>query len=161
MGVRMRRNRPARLLVIAGALLVCSVAVTAQRGGNGGANPIASLKGVPLPQPDLAQYVANRETLIVLGKALFWDAQVGSDGQTACASCHFHAGADHRVTNTIAGSVTSTAAVRANTTLTAAEFPFHAFSNPTDNTSTLTRDRRDVVGSAGLVLQRFVGISDA
>ena len=29
------------------------------------------------------------------GKALFWDQQLGSDGQ-ACASCHFHAGADTR-----------------------------------------------------------------
>ena len=96
--------------------------------------------------------------LVVLGKALFWDTQVGSDGQTACASCHFHAGADHRVTNRSPGSVTSTAAVRANTTLTAADFPFHAFANANDNTSTVTRDRREVVGSAGVVLQRFVGI---
>jgi cytochrome c peroxidase len=28
---------------------------------------------------------------VVLGKALFWDVSVGSDGM-ACASCHFHAG---------------------------------------------------------------------
>ena len=31
---------------------------------------------------------------------LFWDAQVGSDG-IACASCHFHAGADNRIKNQI------------------------------------------------------------
>lgn len=37
--------------------------------------------------------------LIVLGKALFWDMQVGSDGIQACASCHFHAGADNRIRN--------------------------------------------------------------
>ena len=36
--------------------------------------------------------------LVALGKALFWDGAVGSDGQ-ACASCHFHAGADPRIVN--------------------------------------------------------------
>lgn len=35
---------------------------------------------------------------IALGKALFWDQQAGSDGN-ACASCHFHAGADTRLRN--------------------------------------------------------------
>jgi len=35
---------------------------------------------------------------IALGKALFWDQQAGSDGN-ACASCHFHAGADTRLKN--------------------------------------------------------------
>jgi cytochrome c peroxidase len=156
----MRFSRHTHGLFVTAGLLLFTVAVAAQRGGNGN-NPIASLKGVPLPQPDLTQYVANRETLLVLGKALFWDTQVGSDAQTACASCHFHAGADHRVTNMVAGAATSTAAVRANTTLTTAEFPFHAFANPNDNASAVTRDRRDVVGSAGLVLQRFVGVNDA
>ena len=32
----------------------------------------------------------------VLGKALFWDMQVGSDGVQSCGSCHFNAGADNR-----------------------------------------------------------------
>jgi hypothetical protein len=36
-----------------------------------------------------------------LGKAFFWDMQAGSDGQTACASCHFHAGVDNRRLNTL------------------------------------------------------------
>jgi len=35
---------------------------------------------------------------IALGKAFFWDQQAGSDNQ-ACASCHFHAGADTRLRN--------------------------------------------------------------
>lgn len=35
---------------------------------------------------------------VALGKALFWDQQAGSDGN-ACASCHFHAGADTRLRN--------------------------------------------------------------
>lgn len=44
--------------------------------------------------------VKNRAALIALGKMLFWDTQVGSDG-IACASCHFHAGADNRIKNQI------------------------------------------------------------
>jgi len=37
---------------------------------------------------------------IALGKALFWDQQAGSQG-VACAGCHFHAGADTRLTNQV------------------------------------------------------------
>jgi cytochrome c peroxidase len=151
-------------LMICVALLVVSVATRAQRGGGaggGGNNAIASLKGVAVPQPaGLNQYVANQQALVVLGKALFWDAQIGSDGHTACASCHFHAGADHRITNEIAGPATSTSAVRPNTTLTIGDFPFHAFTNPNDNGSGMIRDRHDVVGSAGIVKQAFVDVSD-
>jgi cytochrome c peroxidase len=54
--------------------------------------------GVPLPT-NLDKYVKNRAAAIELGKALFWDMQLGSDGVMACASCHFHAGADSRATN--------------------------------------------------------------
>lgn len=58
-----------------------------------------SLATVPIPEPaNLAAFVKNRQAAIELGKALFWDQQVGSDGQ-ACASCHFSAGADSRVKN--------------------------------------------------------------
>jgi len=56
--------------------------------------------GVPLPS-NLDEYVADRRAAIQLGKALFWDMQVGSDGVQACASCHFHAGADDRSKNTL------------------------------------------------------------
>src|SRR2546425_107636 len=56
-----------------------------------------SLKTVGTP-PAPKTYVANRGTLKILGKALFWEQQVGSDGQ-GCASCHFHAGADSRSKN--------------------------------------------------------------
>lgn len=164
----MRHTHSARLLVATGVVLVLSIGVTAQRGGpggpggapGGGNNPIATLKGVAVPQPDLSQYVADRQLLVALGKALFWDQQVGSDGRTACASCHFHAGADHRLTNQIAGVTTATGTVRTNTTLTAADFPFHAFSDPNTNQSAVIRDRRAVVGSAGVVLKRFAGLAD-
>ncbi|MBW2451829.1 MAG: cytochrome-c peroxidase, partial [Deltaproteobacteria bacterium] len=53
--------------------------------------------GVPLPS--LNKFVEDEDALLVLGKALFWDMRVGSDGKTACASCHFHAGVDNRVKN--------------------------------------------------------------
>jgi len=152
-----------RPLVVFVAFLCASAVATAQRdGGNGGnTNPIASLKGVAVPQPaNLSRFVADPQALVVLGKALFWDVQVGSDGRIACATCHFHAGADHRVRNQIAGPATSTTAVRPNTTLTSGDFPFHAFANPNDNTSAVTRDRRDVVGSAGIVKRTFVAVTD-
>ena len=41
----------------------------------------------------------QRTALQQLGKALFWDMQVGGDGIQACATCHYHAGADHRKAN--------------------------------------------------------------
>src|SRR5450755_2437744 len=60
-----------------------------------------SLKNVPVPEPsNLSTFVRNKEMLIKLGKALFWDMQIGSDNQ-ACASCHFHAGADDRTQGAI------------------------------------------------------------
>ena len=59
-----------------------------------------SLKTVPVPEPtNHADFVSDRQAAIRLGKALFWDMQVGSDGVEACASCHFHAGADSRSRN--------------------------------------------------------------
>ncbi|MFN6104306.1 MAG: cytochrome c peroxidase [Planctomycetaceae bacterium] len=42
------------------------------------------------------QVVADQRALVALGKAWFWEQRVGSDGQTACASCHYRAGADAR-----------------------------------------------------------------
>src|SRR5437879_9271960 len=64
--------------------------------GGGGRRELASLKTVAVPRPtNIARYIKDETATIQLGKALFWDQQVGSDGQ-ACASCHFHAGADNR-----------------------------------------------------------------
>ena len=56
--------------------------------------------GVPLPD-NLDDFIKNREAALQLGKALFWDMQVGSDGVQACASCHFHAGTDNRSKNAL------------------------------------------------------------
>jgi cytochrome c peroxidase len=81
-------------------------------------NPFLSLKEVPVPAPKAAikgrlpglreklrflpltaKIVKDEAALIRLGKALFWDMQVGSDGVMACATCHFNAGADIRSKN--------------------------------------------------------------
>src|SRR5262249_28087047 len=45
--------------------------------------------------------VQDQAAAIRMGKALFWDEQTGGDGRIACATCHFHAGADNRTVNTI------------------------------------------------------------
>ncbi|HYO67730.1 MAG TPA: hypothetical protein VEU33_16770 [Archangium sp.] len=58
------------------------------------------LSSIPVPQMTGSD-ILDSEAAIVLGKAFFWDIQVGSDGQTACASCHFQAGADNRRQHTI------------------------------------------------------------
>lgn len=54
----------------------------------------------PVPQP-IGGHIVDQAAAIRLGKAFFWDIQAGSDGQTACASCHFAAGADDRLINTL------------------------------------------------------------
>ena len=60
---------------------------------------LTALKLVEIPPvAGLEQFVRDRNMAIVLGKAFFWDAMVGSDGN-ACASCHFAAGADNRLKN--------------------------------------------------------------
>jgi len=81
-------------------LFGASAARAATNPGNLTAPP--SLKAVPVPEPAaLMNFVKDRKAAINLGKALFWDMQVGSDGVQACASCHFHAGADHRTKNNV------------------------------------------------------------
>ena len=58
-----------------------------------------ALKTVEVPAvPDLNAFIRDKKSAIELGKALFWEANVGSDGN-ACASCHFAAGADSRMKN--------------------------------------------------------------
>lgn len=140
-------------------LLTClfAAAVLAQRGGGGGGNgqnpPLVSLKTVRPPAPaGVDRYVQDQTALIALGKALFWDMQAGSDGRTACASCHFHAGADHRLQNQLSG-----ANAPVNQLLTAADFPFRLFTNP-GNRNTLATDRRIIAGSMGVIAADFAGV---
>ena len=61
---------------------------------------LGSLKPHNMPLPNLAGIVVNRQNALLLGKALFWDQQTGSDG-VACATCHFAGGADNRITHQV------------------------------------------------------------
>ena len=129
---------------------------------------VQPLDSVPVPDvPNLGRYVADRSALLTLGKALFWDIQVGSDGQ-ACASCHFHAGADNRSRNQInpgfrnqqvpGGDQSFTPPLRAGYVLSLADFPFHRLENPEDASSAVMWDTNDVVSSEGVFNRRFVSI---
>ena len=136
---------------------------------------LTTLKAVAVPEPpDLAAYVRDRTALLRLGKALFWDAQVGSDGQ-ACASCHFHAGADNRSLNQLdpglrnaalpggdtvfsngTGGPGPTPAFGPNRQLTLADFPLHRLADPADRHSQVLSDTNDIVSSQGVFGATFV-----
>ncbi len=122
--------------------------------------PPPSLKTVHVPLPgDLDQFVVNRSAAIALGKALFWDLQVGGDGQTACASCHFQAGADTRIVNQLNPGANGLFDVGGpNHTYAANQFPFHQLVNPDDRASTRIRSKDDVSGSHGVHNASFLDI---
>lgn len=120
------------------------------------AQPLRSLKAVAVPQPPgLEAYVRDQSALVALGKALFWDMQAGSDGRTACASCHFHAGGDHRVRNQL---VDPNRDFPLNATLDAVIFPFRWFADPSNRGSEVLRDISMRSGSAGLFRRIFVDV---
>ncbi|MBC8017485.1 MAG: hypothetical protein H7X83_03060 [Verrucomicrobia bacterium] len=139
--------------------------------GAWGATAPAGLFSLPLNQilvpepPNLFQFVKNKPAAILLGKALFWDMQAGSDGVQACGSCHFHAGADNRLKNSVnpgtrAVPVDTTFQVRGpNDILLQTDFPFHQRQNPDFKASPVIRDANDVVGSQGVKLADFVAIN--
>ncbi|MCW8327707.1 Ig-like domain-containing protein [Photobacterium sp. SDRW27] len=134
---------------------------------------IGSLKGIqPAPVPGLEEYVKNKKAAIKLGKALFWDMQVGSQGQS-CGSCHFNAGADSRQKNQLSPSLNHTdplfqgkfdptlsgGAGGPNYTLTASDFPFRKYENPDDRKSTVLFDSNDVTSSQGVFASTFTDLS--
>ncbi len=121
---------------------------------------IKSLKRekVPLPR-NLDDFIDDREAALQLGKALFWDMRVGSDNKTACASCHFHAGVDDRLTNQVnpgvlAGDKTFQLGGAPNYTITASDFPFTRFAN-IDDPNTRFADINDVLSSQGVLTKKF------
>ena len=102
---------------------------------------------VSVPKPaNLGDYVKDEKAAIALGKSLFWDMQLGSDGIQSCASCHFHAGADNRSKNQLnpgQGNVFDIG-FHANYQLTPGDFPFKT---------------NDVAGSQGVFKSKFVDIA--
>ena len=106
-------------------------------------------RGLPALEPapvetmlaDLSGLVCDGEAALALGKALYWDMQVGSDGRTACATCHFHAGADTRTRHNYSATVAS------------------AFRGPNREAPLLgpTAQGAEVYGSAGVVRRIFDG----
>ena len=136
-----------RFLVVAAALALFAGA------GVAAADPPRppSLKTVAVPGPsNLDDFVRDRETLVVLGKALFWDMQLGSDGVTACTTCHFNAGADSRSRNQLnpgVRRVTSDGVPDPDPIFGAGRGPNHQLAVTAFPLSPLTND---VVGSQGI-----------
>lgn len=102
--------------LISAIFMVCSPVYAQQAGvGNAINPPVFPLNRTAVPDVNeiglLDKTGANAEAwpkitnagkksaLRQLGKALFWDMQVGGDGIQSCATCHYHAGADHRRQN--------------------------------------------------------------
>jgi cytochrome c peroxidase len=147
--------------------------------------PVASTATVPnttAPPTSLVNYATahgltvQRAALLILGKALFWDEQVGSDGQ-ACASCHFQAGVDPRSVNVlnpgsrniypseqtqfnpVASDPTGTAP-GLNYQMKTNDFPFFQLTDMTQtnyNDRQITFDTNDIVGSQGTYHATYAG----
>lgn len=149
-----------------------------------------ALETLPIPSVDVSAYVADETAAIALGKALFWDQQMGSDGIVACATCHFSFGVDARTKNTVApGGFASAqspdfdddAFYGPNKDLSSEMFPFHAKvdplkrtidfpddenlegenEDPNDHEENILRNNNDVVGSQGISRRLFKSLIKA
>ncbi len=140
---------------------------------------LAALSDSDLPEiPGIDDFITHHDTAVVLGKAFFWEMYTGNSGQ-ACASCHFHAGTDRRIQNTLHPGGKDEAFPRgdtavehqlfvfdpvrsgfeggegANYVLNEHDFPFHDKADPTDRDSPTLFDTDDVVGSQGVLNAEF------
>lgn len=136
--------------------------------------PVSARGAAVPPVPGLLDgpepIVVNRERAIALGKALFWDMAVGSDG-VACATCHFSAGADARTRNQRAPTSKS-ASLRdgrfslrfdgqptgPNDRLRRSDFPLVQTAAPLVEGSPVIRKTDDSIGSAGVFTAHFHGV---
>jgi cytochrome c peroxidase len=118
--------------------------------------PPPALNTVEVPEPpNLADYVLDKQKAIELGKALFWDMSLGSDGDQACASCHFNAGADSRSKNSLHPGPDQFDFAGPNAQLMATHMPLVEFSDPFNRLTAKTRDYNEVLGSGGISLREF------
>lgn len=118
------------------------------------------LRNIPIPQPaNLDEFVKDANAARALGKALFWDMQVGSDGVQACASCHFRAGADPRSKNQVSPGLkrwpsrdlSFTTAGGPNGQLQTSDFPLTKLAVPgLRGALDASSDSNDVVSSQGV-----------
>jgi len=158
-----RWSRAIAIAAIAIAVVIAGHIASAQ------VAPPPSLKTVKVPEPsNLNDFVKDKVAAVALGKVLFWDMQVGSDGIQSCASCHFHAGADNRSKNQLSPGVlrvnadktpnpdkTFTTPSAANYQLAAADYPFHKLADPNDRTSEVLRNSNDITSSQGVFNAEF------
>lgn len=176
-GLLSKKNRTITVAALVAVAILAGHSVSAQI-----ATPppallaLGPLSSVPVPEPDnLNQFlvtdkktgVVNKAPAIALGKALFWDMQLGSDGIQSCASCHFNAGADSRAKNQLApallrvnadGTVNPDQKVELgglNYTLQPGDYPFHKLANPSDRNSAVISDVNDITSSQGVVKTTF------
>src|SRR3954449_5809270 len=131
--------------VLLAAAAVATLAILAVGGSHGASakrgGGLAPLRGMAVPTPpQIDRFISDATAARQLGKALFWDMQAGSDGRTACASCHFNAGADNRSRNQVNPHGGSVAGQGPTRQLTAADFPIAG---------------EEVVGSQGVVPSTF------
>lgn len=124
-----------------------------------------TLKGTTIPEDPklMTEFIKDRKAAIKLGKAFFWDMQVGTDGIQSCGSCHFRAGADSRSKNQLSpgGVANNTGPIDLggpNKQLTEDMFPLRLFSDRTDRKSTVLRQTDDVVSSMGIHPRSFKGV---
>jgi cytochrome c peroxidase len=162
--------RTLRVRLNAAALLLSSIAIL---GAGEAVAQVPPLSSVPVPGPsaeDLDKFIRNlpasQKAILVLGKALFWDMQVGSDGVQACGTCHFRAGADPRSKNQVSpgvlrvifgmdGSVTAAPDLSfdgqgPNAPLQEGDFPFRKLKISTDRESEILSNPNNVVSSQGV-----------
>ena len=142
------------------------------------AGDLAALSVSDLPDiPGIDEFIVDSQMAVVLGKAFFWEMQAGNNGQP-CASCHFHAGTDRRIQNSlhpggkdetfllgesattedslfVFDPVRSGNAGGPNYMLSEHDFPFHDKTDPADRDSPILFDTDDVVGSQGVLNAEF------
>jgi cytochrome c peroxidase len=120
------------------------------------ANPVLPNGPTGAVRGDLVDYIANQTAAIQLGKALFWDTQAGSDSKTACATCHFQAGADVRTRNQFNPGANNLWDAYVGL---APNYTFNAGGNDFPFTVPLNRDTDNIAGSQGVRLSTFKGFS--
>jgi cytochrome c peroxidase len=143
-------------LVLLAAVAFAFSALTGLAWSAGGSRPLDPLSTAPVPEPsNLADFVVDRSAAVALGKAFFWEMQAGSDGITACATCHYNAGADTRTKNQVNPKGAPFFNGGANGQLAMADFPTHRLADPDNAASQLLADTKNVVGSQSIASTKF------